>query len=257
MIVIPISAIIMGTLYTFMVTLYMNNLKQVGRMDVVSEVNAGLNQMREVIGTGYGPVMALSDGVTDSSAPPGGWAATNEEPYSTLIMAMPATSTVNALDPNRTIIRLAQNGCDVNTMTGNPPFVYNFVFFVKDEKLYRRTLTDTTPPDICGTAAQVPTCPASPGQTSCPKDRLIAENVSRFEVRYQTPTTGYHPNMLCPVGTEPESTEDYLQACEYPDATADATVLTIVLGITRLVDGADYTYSHRFSIKPLGGDVDD
>jgi prepilin-type N-terminal cleavage/methylation domain-containing protein len=55
----------------------------------------------------------------------------------------------------------------------------NNIFFVADEKLYKRTLASP----VAGNSA-VTTCPPVNASTSCPADKVLAENVKDFSIRY-------------------------------------------------------------------------
>lgn len=74
----------------------------------------------------------------------------------------------------------------LGALTYNAKLPYYLIYFVRDSKLYRRTLTDTTTP-LCVTQYQKQSCPAldtTPPTTCKANDELIAENVASFTVAY-------------------------------------------------------------------------
>ncbi|MBL8159845.1 prepilin-type N-terminal cleavage/methylation domain-containing protein [Candidatus Saccharibacteria bacterium] len=260
MIVIPISAIVMGTLYMFMVTLYMNNLKHIGRLDVVSQVNASLNIMREDIALSMGPSANLGGDVTDSYGPPGGgsWAGSSSTPFSTLIVKMP-TTTAPTVNPNRELVRINQNGCTAAAMASNPVYSYRAVYYVHENNLYRRNVMDSTPPSLCQTPIQTMTCPTYvTAPANCVKDTLLATHVTKFEARYQVGTVGNAPSESCPAGStfNQNTAEDVLYLCD-SDTIAGASVVTVVLEQARRIDGKDFAYAHRFTVGNFTGDEDE
>lgn len=70
----------------------------------------------------------------------------------------------------------------------NPPLPYYLIYFVRDNTLYRRVLTDTTTP-LCNSQYQNQSCPAtdlSPHANCRANDERIVDNVSRFTVDYNS-----------------------------------------------------------------------
>lgn len=255
MVVLPIALLVMGALFAFMTSLYIDNLKAVGRIQVINDVNRALNVASSDIVTGFSFSTALSSGVTDGSGPPGGgsWNGNASTPFSTLITRLPAT-TASASDPAKQIVRENQNGCGVNDILSNPIHYYNTIYFVNNGKLYRRTAIDQTPPALCGDVYQKHTCPVTSPTPGCATDVLLAEDVTEFKVRYETPKTGTSPNYSCPSGTTQSSAEDGLSVCLVSNPN-NAVVVTVFLTITRKVGGQDFSYGHRFTIRPLNKDL--
>lgn len=82
---------------------------------------------------------------------------------------------------------LAYNNSDCKT-----PLLNNYVYFVKNETLYRRLLTTTQTPCGATTVAQKRTClPAKVGTYGClASDAVILKNVTKFNIDYyMNPTT--------------------------------------------------------------------
>ena len=70
----------------------------------------------------------------------------------------------------------------------NPPLPYYLIYFVRDNNLYRRILTDTTTP-LCNNQYQKQSCPiedTSPHANCEAKDELIVKHVSSFTIDYNS-----------------------------------------------------------------------
>ena len=255
MVVMPIAVLVMGTFFAYMSGLYIDNLKHVNRMLVTNDTNRALNAISTDIMLSIDFRSSLSPGVGDSYGPPGGgnWSGNSNQPYSTLIARLPATSR-SLQDPDNALIREDENGCSPSNLLTNPIHSYNTVHFVHNGNLYRRTLKHNSPASLCGTVFQKTTCPASANQPSCPKDVLLANGVTEFHVRYETPKTGTVANPTCPSGSVESSAEDGLSVCEVNDP-ADAQVVTVFLTVSREAGGETFSYSHRFTNRALNKDL--
>lgn len=75
-------------------------------------------------------------------------------------------------------------------LTYNPPLPYYLIYFVRDNNLYRRILTDTTTP-LCNSQYEKQSCPAadaSPHANCQANDELIVQDVAAFTVAYNSIT---------------------------------------------------------------------
>lgn len=73
------------------------------------------------------------------------------------------------------------------TLVANYKLPYYLVYFVRDNTLYRRTLTDTTTELCNGPQRQKQSCPrqdATPHTTCRARDEIMATNVSEFRIDY-------------------------------------------------------------------------
>lgn len=233
--------------------MYQSSLQQAAQLEVVNETQASLDVVREDVVQGQAASASLSSGVTDTYGPPptgGTWAGNDN----TLIMAMPSL-TASRNDSARTFVRTNTYGCGTTTLLTNPIHRYNFVYFVHEGTLYRRTLVNTGSPSLCGTPVEAATCPVYQTTSGCTKDRVIATGVTGFTVRYEVPTTGEFPNTACPSGstTSPTATEEGLNLCTVTAGANSAKVVTVLLTVSREVNGVPFTYTSRFSVRPLSG----
>lgn len=245
MTVVPISLLVISTIMIYMTSLYIDNLKQVNKVEVINEVNRTLNMMSQEFSVAAGYQVSLSSGIADSNGPPGGgaWQGNDNTPFSRVILKIIGT-THSLASANKVVVRQDQYGCSTAVMTQNPPHYTNTVFFVNGGNLYKRTLVQSSPPTLCQTLFQKSTCPAGAGGPTCPKDILLASNVDEFSVKYLVPTV----SGSCPSGSTPASTDDNLAVCDVGDPE-DASVITVKLGITRSAAGEPFSYSHRFTVR--------
>jgi prepilin-type N-terminal cleavage/methylation domain-containing protein len=124
----------------------------------------------------------------DSYEPTTEWDYTGDsEDDRVLILSMPAT--VNrANTPGRILTYRddAAYNCS-SELTLNTVHTYRVVFFVENQTLYKRFLTDTTSP-LCNSQVQKQSCPVDdigswPSECEA-RDEIIAENVDSFSVDY-------------------------------------------------------------------------
>ncbi len=261
----PIVVIVIVTLFAFMVILYTQNLRSIGRLQAVSDVNDGLDAIRTDVELSEYVSKYIDSNNTDSYGPPGGgtWQSTGDwadstntnviPPFSQVILAAPST-TAGPQDPSRDYVRINVNGCGASVLLSNPVYIYNIIYFVYQNVLYKRIVTDPTPPSLCGNPIQKPTCPVYTSASGCIKDTIVMTNVSQFLVRYQIPAVELFPNIHCPAPrSEHSNYEDENSLCTTADGPDGARVLTILTSVTRNIGGNPYSYGHRISSAPLGG----
>ena len=103
----------------------------------------------------------------------------------TLILRRYATTT-NSNASARQAVYLNANGCGPTTIYTNEALSVNIVYFVKNNNLYRRTLTDTSK-STCSTQYQKQSCPVGSIDIKCKADdEMILANVTNFNITYLT-----------------------------------------------------------------------
>lgn len=130
---------------------------------------------------------------TDPYQPSGGWSYSGSgETDRVLIAALPAT-TLREGTPGRVAVYAQEAGLNCTTeLFLNPIHTYRAVYFVDDNTLYKRHLTDTTT-TTCGTQIQRQSCPEAdraswPAVCDAP-DEVVANDVIDFRVDYVAPGT--------------------------------------------------------------------
>lgn len=124
----------------------------------------------------------------DTYAPVGGWDYSGDSATErVLILSMPATVDRSGT-PGR--ILTYQNDASFNCtteLTYNPVHTYRTVYFVDNQTLYKRFVTDTTT-SLCNAQVQKQTCPADqigswPAECEA-RDEVIATNITEFSIDY-------------------------------------------------------------------------
>ncbi len=121
------------------------------------------------------------------------------------------------------------------TLSYNPPLPYYIIYFVRDNKLYRRILTDAQT-TLCASSVQYQkqSCPkadTTPHANCRAYDELIAENVASFSVAYNTIT--YNSAGQATV------VDSGAYAVSDPDALAETSNVLVTLKLQKIVSGAD------------------
>ena len=108
----------------------------------------------------------------------------------TLILRRYATTT-NSYAPTRQAVYLNANGCGATTIYTNEALSINVIYFIKNNNLYRRILTDTSKA-TCSTQYQKQSCPTieslggSRNAICKADDEMILANVTNFNITYLT-----------------------------------------------------------------------
>ena len=103
-----------------------------------------------------------------------------------LILRVPSTTQSSLSNARMPVFTDDTYDCGTS-MTYNPELMHTVLYFVRNDNLYRRILTDTTTPVCNGPQIQKQSCPAdvSPWHDSCQaRDERILTRVSAFRVAY-------------------------------------------------------------------------
>lgn len=219
-----IATILSSVVVIVFIGTLLNMISTADRFRVQLELN-GETQMaldtveRDVrLSTGFAATLPSTAPFTDSYGPTNtdqGWGGTwsyrgtdpdnATSPNKTLILRLNSTVT-NALASNRTLTYI--EGFTTNpyatieptyncttALTVNYKLPYYSIYFVRDNTLYRRTVTDTSTALCNGPQRQKQSCPredVTPASNCQAYDEILAENVSGFRVTYyqqeDTPT---------------------------------------------------------------------
>lgn len=196
LIVMPIIALITGTLFVYMFNEYGRMVNETTEANLRLESQAMLLNIEDelLFTTEYGStIIGGSLAVSDPYAPSGGW--THNTNPDTLIVYETALDS-DRRDPNRNFIYRNQYGC---SSSYNQIAINNLIYFTVDnpndnyKTLYKRTLVPQY--STCGINFKVQTCPNQyVGTGNCQKpDVEITNKLVDFQVAYfdenNNPTT--------------------------------------------------------------------
>lgn len=161
----------------------------------------------------------------------------------TLILSGIAT-TSNSSTSSRTPVYVAGGiyDCSAAQMAYNAMLTYRIIYFVREQTLYRRVLTDNTGPSLCnGPYSQKQSCPGelSGGWNAvcAARDEIVARSVTTFSVTYYT---------------QQQSTSlSTIYADMNPDDMAQADDAEITLNLTRKSGGIDVTTNQKLRVARL------
>jgi len=120
---------------------------------LLSEAQTALNRVVEDMRTGS--EILVSNTLTDSNEPMGGWTTSNTDLV--LIVSTPSIDTTNNFI--------------FDSDSGNP-FQDEFIYFTDGDNLYKRILSNPTAPDN----TSLTTCPSAIATAACPADKLMTNN---------------------------------------------------------------------------------
>jgi Tfp pilus assembly protein PilV len=112
----------------------------------------------------------------------------------TLILNTYATDK-NPLDDTRSPVFINQVGCSSTQIYANDVLTNTVIYFIFNNTLYRRVLTQASPPATCSSPFQVQSCPAvSNRPANCIiDDTELLKNVSSFSISYYINSVSQSP----------------------------------------------------------------
>jgi len=244
-IVVPMALLVLGIIFSYLVTMYLESLQQTSQLSVMDDVNSSINKMNDDLVTSAGFQSTLSSYLTDVYAPSGGWNANNGSSESPVLIVRALATTANSKNSAKKVVRLQKLTCNTDNEVINPILYYNIVYFVSSGNLYKRTIaanTDASGLSACDTPIQQKqTCPSGAVNAACNgKDVLIATDVSDFHATYGRQSfisdtcTFDTPYNICEVNS--------------PEA---ASVITISLAVTRSSAAEPFSFTSTTSFAPI------
>lgn len=149
-----IAAILSGVLLMVTFRFYTNAVQAQQTAELALESQTLLGQLTEDLRLAAGVRSAST--ITDANQP-SGW--TTSDTNNVLVIASPATDSTG--------------GIIYDPLTGDP-YANEFIYFLQDEVMYKRTLKNT---NATGNVANT-TCPEATADASCLEDRVFSEHVS-------------------------------------------------------------------------------
>lgn len=238
-IVIFVLGILTGLLYGPFTNLYTANTTGVRKTAQFTNVHSALRIIESKISESI--TFADTNDITDPNQPdtPWSWAGTSDTSR-VLITSNYATTIEESSDPSnlRTLVFRGPS-CDI-------PVTNDYIYFVANNTLYRRTLVNTTSP--CGgyTNAQKQTCSSSATDNYCQGvDAKIISNVTEFRVDYYSDANN----------TTPMDPTDDTKHTKYDDATVPnmAKSVGITLSAKSGPDNSDPIYTSTLRISRING----
>lgn len=242
-IVIFVLGILTALLYRPFIGLYNANTTGLRQTAQFTNVHSALRIIESKIGES---VQFLS---TNSVADPNGttWNWTgNAVDNRVFITSNYATTKEEAADTTniRTLVFKSAT-CDI-------PITNNYVYFVKNETLYRRTIAteNTTAPTSCGyTNGQKQTCPIDNPATYCKGiDAKIISNVTEFRVDYYSDT-----GSATPMDPELFDSSKYRTKYSDPNVPMMAKAIDITLSAKSGTKNSDPIYTSKLRITRING----
>lgn len=224
----------------FILTHAMNDARfAAAQTELDTKLSFALKRIEDDVRIASGFNGSVGAAFSDSYEPVGGWDYSgNATDDRVLILTMPAT--VERAGSTGQILSYrddAAYNC-TSELTLNSIHTYRAVFFVENQTLYKRFLTDTAT-SLCDSQAQKKTCPVAdigswPSECEA-RDEVIAENVEGFSIDY------LRGGETTSIGSQ-YSNENYIQGAKAVSVTLtlrsnpgeSAAVSSATLRMTRL-----------------------
>ncbi|HEX6461881.1 MAG TPA: type II secretion system protein [Candidatus Saccharimonadales bacterium] len=244
-IVVPMALLVLGVIFSYLITTYLEGLQQTTQLAVMDDANAAVNRMNDDLMVASGFQSRTSSYLNDVYAPSGGWNANTGTPTSPVLVVRALATTAPSKNAAKKVVRLQQRPCTIDNEIINPILYYNIIYFVSGGNLYKRTIasnTDSSGLTACDTPVQQKqTCPAGQSNAACNgTDILVASDVSDFHVTYGRPETS---SDSC------SNTWD-LHVCEVSSPEL-ASVATLELTITRTSAAEPFSFTTSTTFGPI------
>lgn len=214
LIVVTVTGILIGVLFGPLNAIYMSYRKDITTVNRVADTRGSLSAIEHNIT--LSSKFLHQNTVADPNGVTWDWRGPNADPNETnnrvLITSNYATTIDEALDPtgSRTLV----TGASCPT-----PLENNYVYFVKDKALWRRTIIDKTSP-CSGSIGQKQTCPPGAVNAFCQaSDAKIISDVKEFKIDYYTNANDPAP-----------ATDQYIDPLVSENATTVVITLTAETG---------------------------
>jgi prepilin-type N-terminal cleavage/methylation domain-containing protein len=193
-----VTMTVLAVLSTAIFMIYIDNYRQSSRMVTQASLDAaaqlGMSVLEHDVRYSFAFSTSMPAGFSDpygrdTSGTPVTYSGTSSTARS-LLLSQYATTT-NALGNTRQAIYKQGVFSCVTNLYDNPKLPYLIVYFVYNNSLFRRTITDTTTATCNPPQYQKQSCPpsVSPWNAICEAaDEAIAENVSSFAIDYYSGT---------------------------------------------------------------------
>ncbi len=244
-IVVPMALLVLGVIFSYLITTYLEGLQQTTQLAVMDDANSAINKMNDDLMVTAGFQSNLSSYLTDVYAPGGGWNANTGTPESPVAIVRALATTAPSKSAAKKVVRLQRLTCTTDNEILNPILYYNIIYFVSGGNLYKRTIatnTDSSGYPACDTPfQQKQTCPAGQSNPACNgTDILVANDVADFHITYARPDTLADG---CSSGLE-------FEVCEV-NSPEQASVARLNVTITRTAAAEPFTFTAETTFAPV------
>ncbi len=230
----PILIISLSTIVVLLINLSASNLISNAEISLTSDTKTALSVIEDDIALTSLFLTTKDAAYSDPYGPNGAgaaWSYKGVSATSRVLVARTYATSTSVKNPNKTPVYIDLYGCDINSLTLNPALRTNSIYFVKDNNLYRRTLTDESQ-TLCNAQFQKQSCPADSGMTNpiCKAiDTLLLSYVTNFSISYYTNSTD-----TTPIDVYPSNSPTILDAAKTIDVniTASRTVAGEIISYT-------------------------
>ena len=227
-----LMSVVVLVLFGFIFSTYNANNDADIQATAANDVQTALNRIEEDINLSKGFDIAIAAPFSDSFGPDNAgaaWSHTGSSATSRALIIKGYATTTHPKNINKSPVYINSYGCTTDLINSNPILETRIIYFVNNNKLYRRTLTDTTK-TLCNPQYQKQTCASGYSNAACLEtDVLVLENVTNFSINYYASASSTTP----------------IAAYTTPIAAtilSNATTAEYTLGTTRVAAGNTYSY---------------
>ncbi|HEX6258210.1 MAG TPA: hypothetical protein VFZ48_01890 [Candidatus Saccharimonadales bacterium] len=237
-IIVPVAMLTVMAVVAALIALVSDNITTRGELAAIHDAQTALNTIEDDARFAAAFMTVKDSAFSDPYGPDNAGAAWSfagsSADVNTLIMRNYAT-TADPKDSQKQAVYINQKGCAFDVILGNPPLTTNIIYFVRNNKLYRRILTDTSQ-TLCNPQFQRQSCPPdrSTNNAICRADDMtLMGNVTKFKVEYYAD----------PLSTTPIDTSSAL-----PSTLAPAIAVKITLKVEHTIAGQFFSFERTILI---------
>lgn len=241
-VVAPIVIIAITGILALLINLMGNNLAARQEVAIVHEANAALNTIEDDVKLTSQFLITTDPAFTDPYGPDSAgdsWYYKGDGAGDRELILRAYATTLSPRHSNKQPVYINENGCAADTILSNPALTTNIIYFLRDNDLYRRTLTRTDQ-TTCAPQFQRQSCPpdlASPNAICQTNDELMIADINTFDVRYYA---------------SPESTTELdVYSSTDPDILQNANTIEVELTIDRRLSGRPFELTRTLRVSKL------
>lgn len=249
-IVLVIIGLLIPILFVFLVKTYEDVFYLDDKLKTSSQAKQALWFMEDNVRVSKGFLKSVPSPFTDAYGPRDAgstgndvWSYKGNTSASRVLISSGYSTTTNAFDTGRQPVFIDSPEFNCTTdMHYQPQLTYLSIYFLKDNTLYRRVLTDTTSALCPGNVQQQKqSCPPYIAQgsrhSSCQaNDEVLLSNVSSFAVQYYQATQDGNSVEIDPTYTSTD-----------PDILASADYVNVTITTSTMNGGTTNTYTQRMT----------
>lgn len=249
-IVMVIVGVIFPVFATLLVNMYHDSVVSREMVSMSTEANTALYYMDESVRNSHAFLIGVPEEFPDAYGPHNlgtgsgqAWSYKGDSAKSRVLISKNYATSTNPQNSTRTPVFIYTPAFNCTTeMYYQPQLSYLAIYFVRDNTLYRRTLTDTDTPLCAGSTQQQktscpPDVPVGERDASCAaNDETLATRVSEFSIVYYQTSVDGDATALDP---------DYTS--EEPTALASADYALVTLELSSRGGKSTHKVTHRIT----------